>query len=78
MQVFGKQILLQLNIAYFLPSVPILLTQSWCDDSLNRRYGVATATSFRLCIGLGGCAGTFNVFSDPYGGSTATICFKAV
>ena len=57
MQEFGKQILLQLNIAFFLPSVPILLTQSWCDDSLNRRYGVATATSVRLCIGLGGCAG---------------------
>ena len=50
-QLYGPQILLQLNTAYFLPSIPILLIQTQCDAQINRSLGIATATAVRLFIG---------------------------
>lgn len=50
-QLYGPQILLQLNTAYFLPSIPILLIQTQCDAQINRSLGIATATAVRLFVG---------------------------
>ncbi|KAK9828283.1 hypothetical protein WJX74_007233 [Apatococcus lobatus] len=55
-QLYGPQILLQLNTAFFLPSIPILLIQTQCDAQINRSLGIATATACRLFVGLGGSA----------------------
>jgi len=53
---YGPAILLQMNLAYFLPSIPLLLISSCLDDVLDRKYGIAKTTLMRLLIGLGGCA----------------------
>lgn len=36
---FGPQILLQLNIAYYLPSIPLLLISGQFDQRLEHRFG---------------------------------------
>ncbi len=36
---YGPSILLQMNLAYFLPSIPLLLISSCLDDWLDKRYG---------------------------------------
>ena len=36
---YGPQILLQMNIAYFLPSIPLLVGSSLLDDWLDATYG---------------------------------------
>lgn len=48
---YGPQILLQMNSAYFLPSIPVLLLQTQWDDFFNRKFGLAKATTFRLIFG---------------------------
>ena len=53
---YGPQILLQMNIAYFLPSIPLLILSSFLDDWLDKRFGIAKTILARLLFGLGGCA----------------------
>ena len=36
---YGPQVLLQMNIAYFLPSIPLLAISSLCDDWLDQHCG---------------------------------------
>ncbi len=36
---YGPQVLLQMNIAYFLPSIPLLAISSLCDDWLDQHFG---------------------------------------
>lgn len=36
---FGPQVLLQLNIAYFLPSIPLLLVSGFFDKALETKLG---------------------------------------
>ena len=48
---FGPQMLLLLNAAYFLPSVPVLLCQMLWDQHLDRWAGAAAATATRFIIG---------------------------
>lgn len=50
---YGPQVLLQLNVAYFLPSIPVLLLQTSFNDVMDRKLGMAKATLFRLTLGLG-------------------------
>ena len=38
---YGPQILLQMNIAYGFPSIPLLLVSSLMDRWLDRRFGEA-------------------------------------
>lgn len=38
---YGPQILLLMNLAYFLPSIPLLVTSSLLDAWLEQRYGKA-------------------------------------
>lgn len=51
---FGPNSLLYLNIAYFFPSIPVLLLQSRYQEQLERRYGVAESTFLRLGCAFGG------------------------
>uniref|UniRef100_A0A1D2AFS1 Equilibrative nucleoside transporter 4 n=1 Tax=Auxenochlorella protothecoides TaxID=3075 RepID=A0A1D2AFS1_AUXPR len=51
---YGPQILLQLNIAYYLPTVPLLLLSSLLDRHLDRKLGVARNILLRLLLGLVG------------------------
>lgn len=36
---YGPSSLLLMNIAYFLPSIPLLVVSSFCDDWLDNRFG---------------------------------------
>ena len=36
---YGPQILLFMNIFYYLPSIPLLLFSAFCDDWLDRTFG---------------------------------------
>lgn len=38
-QLFGPQVLLLMNIAYFLPSIPLLVVSSLLDDYMNNTFG---------------------------------------
>ncbi|KAK9906401.1 hypothetical protein WJX75_001248 [Coccomyxa subellipsoidea] len=52
---FGPQILLMMNIAYYLPSIPLLIFSAACDDWLDLKFGVPRVILARLLFGLGGC-----------------------
>ena len=49
--VYGPHMLLYLNAAYFLPSVPVLLLQAVWDHQFDRWFGVAASTAARLIVG---------------------------
>ncbi len=51
---FGPQVLLHLNVAYFFPSIPVLLLQSAFQERIEARFGLARSALARLCAGLGG------------------------
>lgn len=58
---YGPEILLLLNVAYFVPSVPIMVLQTLTDTAFDRAFGVASATAYRFvigasCFGPGPCA----------------------
>ena len=36
---YGPQVLLQMNIAYFLPSIPLLGLSSQFDERLDQKFG---------------------------------------
>lgn len=40
---YGPSSLLLMNIAYFLPSIPLLLVSSFADEWLNQRFGAPRA-----------------------------------
>ena len=41
---YGPQVLLQMNIAYFLPSIPLLGLSSQFDEQLDQKFGKAFCT----------------------------------
>lgn len=49
---YGPHMLLHLNLAYFLPSLPPLILQSVWDAKLDGKYGIAKAATVRLCLGM--------------------------
>ena len=49
---YGPHMLLHLNLAYFLPSLPTLVLQSVWDARLDGKYGIAKAATVRLCLGM--------------------------
>ena len=49
---YGPHMLLHLNLAYFLPSLPTLILQSVWDVRLDGKYGIAKAATVRLCLGM--------------------------
>ena len=38
---YGPQVLLQMNIAYFLPSIPLLGLSSQFDERLDQKFGMS-------------------------------------
>ena len=43
---YGPQVLLQMNIAYFLPSIPLLGLSSFYDEKLDQQFGTVTSCYF--------------------------------
>ena len=39
----GSQVLLQMNVAYYLPSIPLLLVSFFLDDPLDRAFGAGSS-----------------------------------
>ena len=60
-QLYGPQVLLLLNIAYYAPSIPLLVLSSFFDEALEESLGLARTILVRLVVGLVGygliCAG---------------------
>ncbi|EFJ40464.1 hypothetical protein VOLCADRAFT_99745 [Volvox carteri f. nagariensis] len=54
-KLFGPQILLQLNLAFYLPSIPILLLSGSLERSLDARVGPIGSIALRLHAGLAAC-----------------------
>ncbi|KXZ43097.1 hypothetical protein GPECTOR_102g50 [Gonium pectorale] len=54
-KLFGPQILLQLNLAFYLPSIPVLLLSGSLERALDARLGPIGSIAARLNAGLGGC-----------------------
>lgn len=52
--VYGPQVLLYLNIAYFFPSIPVLLLQTVFNEPLVRLCGLPQITLAKFAAGLGG------------------------
>ena len=61
---YGPEVLLQINIAYFFPSIPVLCLQTVFNDGMDRRMGLPLAALTRFTIGLGGLALLMSFF--PY------------
>ena len=36
---YGPQILLMMNVFYYLPSIPLLLISAFCDEWLDKTFG---------------------------------------
>ncbi|KAG2452002.1 hypothetical protein HYH02_003044 [Chlamydomonas schloesseri] len=51
---YGPDILLQLNVAYFFPSIPVLMLQTAFNDRMDRRLGLPGGALLRFMVGLGG------------------------
>ncbi len=47
-KLYGPQILLLMNIFYYLPSIPLLLLSAVCDDALDRAFGEPPCLVFML------------------------------
>ncbi len=50
-QLFGKQALLYLNLAWFVPSLPLLVAQAKLDERYDARFGSRAAARFRVVAG---------------------------
>lgn len=48
---FGPAVLLQLNLAYFLPSIPVLFLQTQYDSVLDQKIGLPRAMAARMVVG---------------------------
>ena len=46
---YGPQVLLQMNIAYFLPSIPLLGLSSFYDERLDHKFGMRSLCWFQAC-----------------------------
>jgi hypothetical protein len=51
---YGPEVLLYLNIAYYAPSIPLLLFSSFFDETLEAAFGTAKTILARLLFGLVG------------------------
>ncbi|GLC47580.1 hypothetical protein PLESTB_000003400 [Pleodorina starrii] len=61
-KLFGPQILLQLNLAFYLPSIPVLLLSGSLERWLDSQLGPIGSLALRLNGGLAGCAATAALF----------------
>ena len=49
--IFGNGVLLQLNLAFYLPSVPLLLLQAALDRRIDARFGHLPSNLVRVTAG---------------------------
>lgn len=84
-RLYGPQVLLQLNLAYYLPSIPVLLALGQLEKLLDSTLGATASMAARLIAGLLGCAALCAAF--PFlpprlgvllGVTTAVGCVSAV
>ena len=61
-RLYGPQVLLQLNIAYYLPSIPALLLLGKAERALDARLGPTASMASRLFAGLAGCGAVAAAF----------------
>ena len=75
---YGPEVLLQINIAYFFPSIPVLCLQTAFNDVMDRRLGLPAAALTRLAGGLGGLAlltSFFPILANTHTGLITTTVF---
>ena len=51
---YGPSVLLQLNIAYFFPSIPVLILMAQHNHRMDKFLGLPFASMLRLTVGVGG------------------------
>eukprot|EP00201_Polytomella_parva_P020566 CAMPEP_0175045602 /NCGR_PEP_ID=MMETSP0052_2-20121109/4523_1 /TAXON_ID=51329 ORGANISM="Polytomella parva, Strain SAG 63-3" /NCGR_SAMPLE_ID=MMETSP0052_2 /ASSEMBLY_ACC=CAM_ASM_000194 /LENGTH=348 /DNA_ID=CAMNT_0016309169 /DNA_START=80 /DNA_END=1123 /DNA_ORIENTATION=- len=54
-RLYGAQILLQLNLAFYVPSIPVLVLSGQVEKVLDDRFGKTMSMMIRLNTGLAGC-----------------------
>lgn len=59
---FGPHMLLLLNAAYFLPSLPVMLLQTVWDHQYDHWFGVAASTATRFVVGAHLSHSNFRIF----------------
>ncbi|GFR41593.1 hypothetical protein Agub_g2316 [Astrephomene gubernaculifera] len=77
-KVYGPGILLQLNVAYFFPSIPVLMLQTAFNDRMDRRLGLPAGALLRLTLGLGGLVGLTRFFPVLTAGSERALLATTV
>jgi MFS family permease len=55
-KLYGPQVLLQMNIAYFVPSIPVLILFGHVENLLNAQLGPTMSMLARITFGMLGCA----------------------
>ncbi|MEW5307939.1 MAG: hypothetical protein WDW36_010307 [Sanguina aurantia] len=75
-KLFGPQVLLQLNVAFYLPSIPVLIISGQLEQALQARLGPASSMMLRLNFGLGGCLAVCAAF--PFLPETLTVLMGVV
>ncbi|EFJ41398.1 hypothetical protein VOLCADRAFT_98621 [Volvox carteri f. nagariensis] len=75
---YGPDILLQLNVAYFFPSIPVLILQALFNDRMDRRLGIPAGVLLRFIVGLGGLVGLTHFFPQITAGSEQALLVATV
>ncbi|GIM13312.1 hypothetical protein Vretimale_16452 [Volvox reticuliferus] len=75
---YGPDILLQLNVAYFFPSIPVLMFQAVFNDRMDRRLGLPMGALLRFTLGLGGLVGLTRYFQTLTAGSEQALLITTV
>lgn len=75
---FGPQILLELNFAFYLPSIPVLVISGQVEKFLDSRFGPISSMMIRLNFGLAGSAALCAAFPFITKTHTGLLCIVAV
>ncbi|GLC52618.1 hypothetical protein PLESTB_000649700 [Pleodorina starrii] len=75
---YGPGILLQLNVAYFFPSIPVLMLQAVFNDRMDRRLGLPGGALLRFSLGLGGLVALTRYFPALTAGSEQALLVTTV
>jgi hypothetical protein len=59
---YGPSVLLQLNISYFFPSIPVLCLMTAYNPRMDKAFGLPFASLLRLTAGLGGLSILLSLF----------------
>eukprot|EP00798_Chlamydomonas_sp_ICE-L_P016004 gene16004-22142_t len=59
---FGNEVLLEMNMAFYLPTIPVLILSGRLEKVLDAHFGNINSMAFRLNFGLVGCAILSGIF----------------